>query len=437
MTLTFAKTNKKTKSNDSGTEQLGKIIHFSSISTSDQNSPDQMTYIKDYKGQLVNNVANAVIKIKELPALKAKFRKNLMANSIIITGQLGKSKQGPKQKYPRTMSNPDITNVQIQLQHNGLDKITRETVLHAIEHEALDNAFHPLREELESFVWDLTPRLKDFCHKYLGTTQDAYFEFVGRAFLISAVARVFDPGCKVDHMIVFEGKQGIGKSTACKILGGKYFSDALPDLSKGKEVSQHLAGMWILEVQELAASSKAESAELKAFITRSEEKYRRPYDALEVNEPRQCVFIGTTNKSTYLRDETGARRFWPVKVVDVPIEALTADRDQLLAEAVACYKKGEKWHPDKAFEKKYIFPQQDARYEDDAWEVPIRDYLKSQKIKSIYVGDILSHALLVEKQKHNRADQNRVTAILQRMGWVRLKKDAKGNLPWGPDLSNQ
>ena len=436
MTLSFAKSKIKPKPNDTNVEQLGKVILFGAKPSTDQTSPDQIKYVTDSKGQLIDNVANAVIKINELPALKGKFRKNLMANALMIFGPIGKSKAASNQKYPRPINDSDVTNVQIQLQRNGLGKIAREAIYHAIDQEALENAYHPVREELESLVWDSTPRLNDFCHKYFGTVKTPYSDFVGEAFLISAVARVFEPGCKVDHMMVFEGKQGIGKSTACKILGGKYFSDTMPDLSKGKEVSQHLSGMWILEIQELAASSKAESAELKAFITRCEEKYRRPYAATEVSEPRQCVFIGTTNKSTYLRDETGARRFWPIKMVDVDLAALKADRDQLFAEAVARYKNGKKWYPDKAFEQKYIFPQQDARYEDDVWEAPIQDYLKDGNITSVYVGELLTCALHVEKQKHGRADQNRVTAILQRLGWERQKKDANGKFPWKPTIAN-
>ena len=436
MTLTFVKSKKKPKPNETNHEQFGNVIPFSSIPISEQHTTDHNTYVKEFNGQLANNVANAVTKLKELSPLQGKFRKNLMSNSIEILGAFGSSKETCTVKYPHSITECDVVKIQIELQHNGLINISPRAVYHAVEQVALENAYHPLREELKSLIWDKTPRLKDFCYKYLGTPQNPYHEFVGKAFLISAVARVFEPGCKVDHMMVFEGKQGIGKSTACKILGGKHFSDALPDLSKGKEVSQHLAGKWIIEVQELAASSKAESAELKAFITRSEEIYRRPYASIEVSEPRQCVFVGTTNKSTYLRDETGARRFWPVKVVNVDFEALANDRDQLLAEAIVCFKNGVKWHPDKVFEQKYILPQQDSRYEDDAWEVPIRYYLTLKKLKKTYVGDILTDALQVEKSKHNRADQNRVTAILQRIGWVRWKKDTSGNIPWVPEFSN-
>jgi hypothetical protein len=329
---------------------------------------------------------------------------------------------------PRPLRDVDVLYVQEKLQQSGLKKLSRGDAHSAVDRRAHVCRFHPVRDYLEALEWDRRSRIDLLFPAYLGADDSAYSRQIGAMFLISMVARIFRPGCKADHLPVIEGPQGTLKSTACRVLAGKWFSDALPDIRQGKDASQHLRGKWLIEVSEMHALDRAESAMLKSFLTRDTERYRPPFGHYEVVEPRQCIFIGTTNKDSYLRDETGGRRFWPVKAGRIDIESLRRDRDQLFAEAVVRYRANGVWWPDKDFEREVIEPEQRARYEGDAWEENIAVYLETQF--KVTISMVARDGLHIDTPKLGTADQRRIGAAMERLGWKRAARDWRGTRYW-------
>ena len=377
----------------------------------------------DRQGEPRPNLYNAMLALREDARVSDLFSYDEMLRASILCRPIPSGGMNAEKEpfQPRPVRDADVTALQELLQASGLEKLGRDAVHQAVDLRAYERRFHPVRDYLDELRWDGTPRLANWLATYLGAEDTQYHCRIGCMFLVAMVARIFEPGCEADYMPIFEGPQGTLKSTACRVLGGPWFSDNLPDIrTAGKDVAQHLNGKWLIEVAEMSALDKAEASALKAFVTRAVERYRPSYGRKEVIEPRQCVFIGTTNKAVYLRDETGGRRFWPVKIGIIDIDGLTRDRDQLFAEAVHLYRRGCRWWPEAGFERQFIAPEQEARYEADAWEEEIKCFLKG-KIKTT-VLEVARDGLYIELPRIGTADQRRITAVLERLGWVRGKR---------------
>ncbi|WP_342440002.1 virulence-associated E family protein [Paenibacillus sp. FSL L8-0436] len=208
------------------------------------------------------------------------------------------------------------------------------------------NKFHPIKDFIESVKWDGVERLDTFFHDYLGCPDELYEREATRKIMIAACKRLYEPGCKFDEMIVLIGPQGSHKSSLLSRLGGPWFSDSIKNLDN-KEAGEQLQKAWIVELGELSALKKSELEEVKAFLSKTEDRYRVAYDRVVSEFPRKCVFFGTTNTFDFLRDSTGGRRFWPI-VVDPAVrklnhfDHLTDDvLHQVWAEALLGYRKGE------------------------------------------------------------------------------------------------
>ena len=376
--------------------------------------------MRDDRDRIIPNLANLMIALRADPDLAHAFAFDQMLQTGVLLRPLPAAPNGcttdGADPLPRPPRDADVSDLREYLQHHGFPRVNRDTAHEAVDKRARELSFHPVREWLDGLAWDRTPRLDGWLMKYLGAAGDEeYLAAIGRMFLISMAARIYRPGCKVDYMLVLEGEQGVAKSQACAILADRWFSDALPDIHH-KDSSQHLRGKWLIEISELSAFSRAESEALKAFITRDTERYRPPYGHLDATEPRQCVFIGTTNKPTYLKDETGGRRFWPAPVGWIDLRGLRRDRARLFAEAAARFKAGEQWWPDAAFERRVIKPEQESRHEGDAWETTIAGYVET--LNRVGVTEIARNALGFETvAKIGTADPRRIAAVLKTLGW--------------------
>jgi predicted P-loop ATPase len=387
----------------------------------------------DANGRIYPDVANVLIALRNDPQLVEAFAFDEMQQETMVIRSLpiapgGHAGEAP----PKRLADDDVTRTQEYLQHCGLPKIGREIVGQAIEARAREGRFHPIRDYLNRVEHDGEPRLNTWLKVYMGAEGgDNYLAAIGSMFLIAMVARIFEPGCKCDYMLVLEGEQGVMKSLACKVLAGEeYFSDDLGDMAN-KDAKQHVIGKWLIEESELANFTRATTETLKSFLSRTSEKFRPPYGKNQIVAPRQCVFVGTTNRGDYNKDETGARRLWPVKVVGrIDIEALKRDRDQLFAEAVERYRMAEHWWPDPDFEAETIRPEQHERRSIDAWQQPIAEWLEGRRSTKVTVMEVAVGALFMERAKLGTADQNRIKGCMSLEQWKKEEQRSSAGYYW-------
>lgn len=365
------------------------------------------------KTALLANVYNARVALEGDPATEHLLGYDEMLQLPTLFHELGMPDRPFEE--PQLLRDVDVVRLQIWMQEQGLMTMGIDSVRNAVDEVARANSYHPVRSWLEGLEWDGQRRTNVWLCTMLGCEPTRYHQEIGEMFLVSMVARILEPGCKADHMIVLEGPQGKLKSTACSVLAGDYFSDALPEISSGKDVSVHLMGKWLVEIAELHAILRADPSQLKSFLSRTHERYRPPYGRLDVIQPRQCVFIGTSNKDTYLRDESGGRRFWPAKTGAIYIDRLREEREQLFAEAVHLYAAGRAWWPDPEFEEQVIKPEQEARFEVDDWAGPIADTLRART--RVTTLEVARDALGLDKGRVDRSVQMRIAVIIQRLGW--------------------
>lgn len=298
------------------------------------------------KGQVRNCVSNAETILSCDPLLRDGIRYNELTQRVDIVKPLG----WDRADIGKSLTDNDLFNIHLYCERTyGISSLKLiEEALHIVANR---NAYHPIRDFLNSLEWDGVERVRYALRHFLGADDSDYTYEVLRFFMMGAISRVFKPGIKFDYILCLVGEQGAGKSTFFRLLAveDEWFSDDLKDLESGK-VYEKLQGHWIIELSEMLATNNAKSNEsVKSFLSRQSETYRTPYERYPKDRPRQCVFAGTTNKVSFLpNDRTGNRRFLPISCRESDAEVFILDNEeesrayirQMWAEVMASYRTG-------------------------------------------------------------------------------------------------
>ena len=353
-----------------------------------------------------------------------------------------------------SMVDSDIYEFQVRISKRyGIYAPTK--ILAAMTRVAARRGFHPVRDFLDALpTWNKTPRVETLLVDYLGADDTPYTRTVTRKLMCAAVARIYRPGIKFDHVLVMDGVQGKGKSTMFNALvGDDWFNDtlSLTDM-QDKSGAEKLQGYWVNEIAELAGMRKADIDKVKAFTSRKDDVYRPSYGRVVESHPRQCVIVATVNGDNrgYLRDITGNRRFWPVKCPGngkkSPWDIFEDERRQIWAEAKHLWEAGEKLYLDQDMTLEAAERQLEAM-ETDPREGIVEDFLCSlvpegwdkynrtqrsafycdsltQKVEKgtvlrefVCIPEIWAECLGNSAAKAKRIDSNEIAAILRKLGW--------------------
>lgn len=354
------------------------------------------------KGTPKNTFANICTILRNDPATKA-LRHNEMTASPELDGV-------PVSDARLALLREDIE------RRFGFSPAT-DSLAQAIIGVASERTYHPVREYLEGLTWDHASRLTSITTTMLEAEPSAINNAMVRAWFISAVARAYKPGCKVDTSLVLVGAQGARKSSFFRALGGEWFADTAIDL-ESKDAMQQVNAAWVYELGEIDhVTSRAHAGRIKSFMTSQQDKYRLPFGRSISTVLRSNVIVGTTNEAQFLMDPTGARRFWCVTVGRIDVDAVQAARDQLWAEAVVAYKAGEQWWLDESLEGDHREAAETFSVI-DPWEEIVRAAIVDDT-ELITAKRILVDVLKIEPGRIRKADEMRLGNVLRRLGYDR------------------
>ena len=424
--------------------------------------PVKEALLREPSGRMRRSVANATTIFALDPRWAEVIAYQALADRVVkLKPPAWHEHEAPAASEPGAWTDADTTRAQAWIGREYSLDLGAEVVNAAVQAAAERHVIDPLRDYFASIrgTWDGVRRLPSWLSVVFGAPASEYIQAVGSRFLISAVARALRPGCKVDHVLVTEGGQGMLKSTAlCALCPDKalFFDDEI--VIGDKDAAQVLRGKWIIELGELSALSRHDLAATKAYITRSVDCYRPSFGRVSRDFPRRCVFTASTNEAEYLKDPTGNRRFWPVPVLQrANVEELRRWRDQLWAEAQEALEGGAPWWLESTELEGLAREEQAERTQVDPWEEHVArwlaDRVKLQREDHGYISGtcekcvncigvtvsvVLSGGCGVSKEKQDRAQENRVGAILRGLGWVKGERCRQAGVrvrPYFPPVS--
>ena len=365
-------------------------------------------------------VNNSNIRIA-MAKMNIALRFNEFSNSLMI--------ESPKIKKMRNLKDNDVIVFKDDVEEYFAIKAPKDMLYDIFEASGTRNAFHPVVDYLDALTWDGTARVDKWLTTYLQSPDTEYVRAVGKLMLVAAVRRIRDPGCKFDEIVIFEGIQGTKRSELLQILAVKqeWFLDDLPLSSRGKEILEMTQGKWIVELSELSGMKRTDVEHIKAFTSRQVDRARMAYGRIVMEVLRQYILAGTTNAHGYLRDLTGNRRFWPVDIGVIDIEAVRRDRDQLWAEASTLEKTGMSIRLDERLWGD-AEEQQQMRVSIDPYFETIESHLGGFAKGRIAAVDVW--ALLNIQAGHRTQDQNqRLGLAMKNNGWKKIKIRDKHDTP--------
>jgi putative DNA primase/helicase len=385
---------------------------------------------KSKRGKPLAILPNCVRILERCPLMAGRLKYNQFKGQAELDGE--------------RMADADITQIRLDIYRAHGCNYGKDMAAEGIEYVSAANPYHPVRDWLESVAAE-HPANEDLANSWLFSSgvdipedkeRAALISEIGRKWLVSAVNRILNPGCKVDSTLILLGPQGAGKSTLFREMAHdpSWFSDSAIDVRGGRDTYSRLKGVWLYEFAELAATRTRESESIKAFLTSQIDIYRPAYARYDIEVPRQCVFVGTSNELEILRDPTGARRFWPIQLGgQLATQWIKDNHARIWAAAVHLAKAGESWHLD-AKSADALVEMQAIHKSTDPWEEALMDDVGLVSGGYYTLKTILQKVAGLEPHQMNRAVSMRMAGLLSANGWTKKREydseDNKRKMMW-------